>query len=266
MIGRTLASTIAGSVGGAVGVGVSFPLDTIKTKTQLMSRRLPLSGKKDEDATASIGIVHAVRIAYQAEGLAGFYAGCGPMMLGQAVIKAVSFTVNALVLATLLPYNDYLPHFTILLIAACTAGLMASFVVAPVERVKILMQANGKAYTSGIDCIRAVVAREGWTGMFGRGLGITMAREVPSDGVYFALYGYLSQSQLADYFGASAPFIFGAAAGCASWYGVPCILLISSSQFYRLQKVVARCALGILPPTFTEKGAFSPFTTALQQK
>jgi solute carrier family 25 carnitine/acylcarnitine transporter 20/29 len=216
MISRTLASAIAGSVGGAVGVGVSFPLDTIKTKTQVM-RRLPLCCKKDEDATENSSMIQAIRIIYQAEGLGGFYSGCRSMMMGQAVIKAISFTVNALVLAALLPYSDYLPHVTILLMAACTAGLAASFVVAPVERVKVMMQANGKAYANEFECIRAVVEMEGWSGLFKRGLRITMAREVPSDGVYFALYGYLSQSNLADHFGASAPLIFGAMAGCASW-------------------------------------------------
>lgn len=44
-----------------------------------------------------------------------------------------------------------------------------------------------------------------------------MAREIPSDGVYFDSYGYLSQTQLAHHLGASAPLIFGAIAGCASW-------------------------------------------------
>lgn len=217
MVGRTAASVIAGSVGGVVGVAVSFPLDTIKTRSQV-TRRLPLSrNKKDEDASASTSMRQAMKMIYRSEGLGGFYHGCVPMMLGQAVIKAVSFTVNALMLSVLLPYSEYIPHILILLMAACTAGLVASFIVSPVERVKVMMQINGKAYSSGSECVKAVVAREGWTGLFTRGLGTTMAREIPSDGVYFALYGYLSQSHLAYYFGPSAPLIFGATAGCASW-------------------------------------------------
>ena len=216
MISRTLASIIAGSIGGAIGVGVSFPLDTIKTKTQIM-RGLPMFCKKEEDGSTNVSMLQAIRIIYQAEGLAGFYSGCRLTMMGHAVIKALSFTVNAMVLSALLPYRDFIPLVTILLMAACTAGLAASFVVAPVERVKVMMQANGKAYANEFECIRAVVAKEGWSGLFKRVLRTTMAREVPSDGIYFALYGYLSQSHLASLFGASAPLIFGAMAGCASW-------------------------------------------------
>lgn len=216
MISPTIASVIAGSVGGVVGVAVSFPLDTIKTKTQVMGS-LPLSTKKGEDPASRVNILKATRMIYRAEGLKGFYHGCRPMMTGQALIKAISFTVNALVLAALLPYSAYVSHVVLLLMAACTAGLVSSFVVSPVERIKVMMQANGKVYTIGTGCIRAVAAKEGWFGMFSRGLRTTMAREVPSDGVYFALYGSLSQTHLADYFGASAPLIFGAIAGCASW-------------------------------------------------
>lgn len=69
--------------------------------------------------------------------------------------------------AVLLPYpRDYLPHVAILLMAAFTAGLAASFVVTCTERVKVMMQANGKVYSSGMKCIRSVVAREGWWGFF----------------------------------------------------------------------------------------------------
>lgn len=180
--------------------------------------RLPLCCKKDENVSTNSSMFQAMRIIYQAEGFGGFYSGCRSTMMGQAVIKAISFTVNAKALAALLPYGDYLPHVTILLMAACTAGLVASFVVSPVERVKVMMQAKGKgAYANEFECIRAIVAMEGWRGLLHRGLLITIAREVPSDAVYFALYGYLIQSNLVDHFGASAPLVFGAMAGCASW-------------------------------------------------
>lgn len=227
MIAKTLASVCAGSIGGVVGVFVSFPLDTIKTKTQVRGR-LPLSKMGQEVGASSekVSMCEAASLILQEDGLSGFYFGVRPMMVGQASIKAVAFTVNLLVLHALIPYRDLLPHVTILLIAAFTAGLAASFIVTPVERIKVMMQANGKVYSSGIQCIRSVVAKEGWCGLFTRGLRITMAREIPSDGVYFALYGYLSQSQLATYLGSAAPLVFGAAAGCASWcpvYPIDCV-------------------------------------------
>ncbi len=39
MIGAGAASLLAGSVGGAIGVGVAYPLDTLKTKSQVFSQQ-----------------------------------------------------------------------------------------------------------------------------------------------------------------------------------------------------------------------------------
>lgn len=74
------------------------------------------------------------------------------------------------------------------------SGLVASFVVTPVERIKVVMQAavssaskgvasgvprGGAGYANAWGCARNLVAEHGmWRGLFA-GLGPTLFREVP---------------------------------------------------------------------------------------
>lgn len=79
------------------------------------------------------------------------------------------------------------------------------------ERVKVMMQAQQNSlYANELECVRAVLQNEGWTGLFSRGLGPTLAREVPSYGIYFVVYGVLMQTAVAENLGSVAPLIFGA--------------------------------------------------------
>jgi hypothetical protein len=80
-----------------------------------------------------------------------------------------------------------------------------------IERVKVMMQAQQDAtYANEIECIKAVLENEGWTGLFSRGLGPTLAREIPSYGIYFVVYGVLMQTTMAQSLGSVAPLVFGA--------------------------------------------------------
>jgi hypothetical protein len=121
--------------------------------------------------------------------------------------------------AALAIYSQYFPNLhptCLLLFAACTAGAITSFTVAPIERVKVMMQAS-KKYKNEIECVRAILNVEGWSGLLLRGIGPTLAREIPSYGLYFWVYGFLtSWTDL----GPATPLVFGASAGMASWLPV----------------------------------------------
>ena len=74
-----------------------------------------------------------------------------------------------------------------------------------------MMQAQQNSiYANELECIQAVLQNEGWTGLFSRGLGPTLVREVPSYAIYFVVYGVLMQSSLAEGLGGVAPLVFGA--------------------------------------------------------
>ena len=84
-----------------------------------------------------------------------------------------------------------------------------------------MMQAQQNSlYANELECIQAVLANEGWTGLFSRGLGPTLAREVPAYAIYFVVYGVLMQTPTAEALGGVAPLLCGAISGCACWLPV----------------------------------------------
>lgn len=227
-----LPALFAGSIAGAVGVGVAFPLDTVKTRAQVMATERkpsqdfivvdPASGTMSLPPPQPVGNSMAEVADYilKTEGVGGFFGGVQTSMVGQAIIKAVVFAVNAYMLEYLQTVNmfDGNTHLQ-LLYAAATAGFITSFLAAPVDRIKVLMQAGGSTYEGREDqAFQAVLKTEGWKGLLGRGLFCTMLREVPAYSLYFGVYGALMNwSAMADQLGPAAPMLFGATAGCACW-------------------------------------------------
>ena len=108
-----------------------------------------------------------------------------------------------------------------LLAAACYAGFVTSFFVTPIERVKLMLQASS-IYENEIDCLQSIIniKEEGLPGLVTRGLDATLAREIPGYGIYFLLYGLLTNTTTVDSLGAAAPLVLGALAGMVSWIPV----------------------------------------------
>ena len=165
------------------------------------------------------------KLVLKEEGVKGFYGGVAGVMFGQAFIKAAAFGSNAWALSEIQKLagiadfqNPTILHLTL---AAAFSGLASSFVINPIERVKILMQADkSKTYSSEIDCISKVVRQDGVSGLVFRGIQATMAREIPGNAIYFVVYALLMQSVLATWVGSAAPFLCGAATGVVSWIPV----------------------------------------------
>ena len=231
-----LASLVAGSIAGAIGVGVAFPLDSLKTKSQVIrstqvvsNTNKPLANMNDPSSASAASVplvdvdnmnmLQLANLIYQTEGIAGFFGGVKGMMVGQALIKSVAFSANAVAL-TWLQQSHLLPATVALVLAAMYSGFVTSFLVAPVERIKVMMQADSTKYANEIQCAKAIVQASGISGLFLRGLGPTLAREVPSYGIYFFVYGFLMTTPIAEWLGAAAPLVFGALTGMACWVPV----------------------------------------------
>jgi Mitochondrial carrier protein len=279
VIPAAAATMLAGSIAGALGVGVAYPLDTIKTKSQVLavsqtemttktaaavlelktmeddlqdtilgslssmssSTQPPLVDFGDltlDSSSTSASVVAAMTIPvpkagasmtqvaqyiYQTSGIPGFFAGVQTSMMGQAIIKAVVFAVNAAVLQYSQEHHLFGDDVALqLLSAAALAGFVTSFLAAPVDRIKVLMQcADHECYQGDeTQCMDAVLQQEGWKGLLGRGLGCTMLREIPAYSLYFGVYGGLQAycTDLSAFLGPSlTPALYGAAAGMACW-------------------------------------------------
>jgi solute carrier family 25 carnitine/acylcarnitine transporter 20/29 len=188
-----------------------------------------------KNLSSKLNMVQMFLVIYQSEGVSGFFRGVLPMMAGKALIKAVSFSSNSFALCMLQNYppisesifvQQYLPPSSPLqlVVAAGFAGFASSFTVNPVERIKVIMQASClyKNNTEVLHCVQEVLRIEGWKGLLGRGLGTTIAREVPSVTVYFVVYELLTGTYLAtDILGPNlSAVIFGALSGMACWITV----------------------------------------------
>lgn len=204
-------SLVAGMLGGAIGVGVAYPLDTLKTKTQSSAG----------GSTSSSNPFTLARTIYREEGVPGFYGGVSSTMAGQAIIKGVLFLQynaarNALARANILGTFA-------LILAAASSGAVGSLVITPVERVKCVMQAMPAGSFKGpIACIREILRRDGTSGLFFRGLGATLLRELPACTFYFVTFDLTKALLLGS--GAlprtGALLISGAFAGAMSWIPV----------------------------------------------
>jgi Mitochondrial carrier protein len=155
-------------------------------------------------------------------------------MIGQAILKSVAFTSNSMALRFLKSRETHTTisqTWTSLLLAAMFAGFVTSFLTVPFERIKVMMQAQKKSqvnskkldknemyYHNEWDCLRAILRQEGFTGLMLRGLGTTLAREVPSFMIYFVVYALFIQREVVK--GPLAPLVGGAFAGCACWIPV----------------------------------------------
>lgn len=99
LVEGTAASLFSGAIAGSLGVGASYPLDSIKTKSQALAS----TRAKDEK---SPGMLKMFSIVYDNEGISGFYQGVVGVMIGQAFIKSTLFAGNALGLALLIPQTE----------------------------------------------------------------------------------------------------------------------------------------------------------------
>jgi hypothetical protein len=210
MIPEAATSLLAGSIAGAVGVGIAFPLDTVKTKQQLdldNCSRIQYSfspmGEISIIPAPPGSLLSTVFETLNTQGVGGFYGGVKTSMVGQAVIKATAFSVNTAAL-----HADFN-----LVTAAATAGFVTAFLAVPVDRIKVLMQSN--SYESETECLQAVLDSEGIKGLLTTGLLPTLFREIPAYTLYFYLYGMLmaSSSLGTESLGLLAPVVSGALAG-----------------------------------------------------
>jgi len=252
-------SLAAGMVGGAIGVGVAYPLDTLKTKTQSRVTR-----------ASSNPLALAAEII-RTEGVAGFYSGVSSTMTGQAIIKGIVFLVYEAAKAALSAFaagDD--PGFRILIIAACISGAVGSLVVTPVERIKCVMQAGeASAYDSPLACIAVVVRRDGWYGLAFRGLGATLLREVPAYAFYFVSYDLVKDALLGSEAVAAplVPLIGGAVAGAMAWIPVYPIDVIKTQIQVELDDGdESECSVLATTRRLWQSGGFAAFWDGLGPK
>ena len=168
---------INGGLSGMCGVILSHPIDTIKTHIQ--------TGNKLTTFKPSFS---------------NFYKGISAPLLGVGVEKAIVFgTYNYMIAKT----DNNIP------LSGAISGLVASFIVTPYERFKILKQ-NAQVVTIKDINIKFLF----------RGLSTTFTREGPGFAIYFSTYEYLKKTNFTNHnkkIDYSSSFIYGGISGIMAW-------------------------------------------------
>ena len=134
VVARTAASVVAGGVGSAIGLAVAYPIDVLKTKAQVT---VCTEGKANES------VLERARNILRQEGIAGFYGGVKTAMIGKAFTSSISFGANQLGIGMLNASNfmgggvdgrDASTPFVTLLVAACFAGFVQTFINCPIGK------------------------------------------------------------------------------------------------------------------------------------
>ena len=167
---------ISGGISGMCGIVLSHPVDTIKTHIQ--------TGNKLNTFKPSF---------------TNFYKGISAPLLGVGIEKAIVFgTYNYMYSKT-----DNIP------LSGAISGLVASLVVTPYERIKILKQN-----------LQVINYKTLNINFLYKGFTPTFFREMPGFAIYFTTYEYLKKKTFTDYnkkIDYTSSFLYGGISGVTSW-------------------------------------------------
>jgi len=173
---------IGGLFGGVAGIVVGQPFDTVKIRLQTQPGLYA-------------GMLDCCSEIMKKEKFGGFFKGMSSPLIGIGLINALVFGVESQALTAIGNETMY-KHF----LSGCFAGAVQAFVTSPVELAKTQMQVQGmgtqlssekKKYKSSTDAIRKLYKHEGLTRGVYRGFSITLLRDSPAFGIYFASYEFL---------------------------------------------------------------------------
>lgn len=159
---------LSGFIAGSCGIYTGHPLDTVKVRMQL--------SKTGISATESIKHIIAK------DGFSGFFKGVVSPVLGTAPMVAVLFSVNDLSKKTM-EHWDHSHHLKDFLSGAM-AGTCVSFLITPVDLLKIRKQAKGNQSLTYPQIIKQVYNYSGAKGIY-QGFTPCLLRSCFPNGMFF---------------------------------------------------------------------------------
>eukprot|EP00003_Mantamonas_plastica_P004721 TRINITY_DN1375_c0_g1_i2.p1 TRINITY_DN1375_c0_g1~~TRINITY_DN1375_c0_g1_i2.p1 ORF type:complete len:256 (-),score=57.50 TRINITY_DN1375_c0_g1_i2:1129-1896(-) len=170
------------------------------------------------------GMVDCAMQTVRKEGPLGLYKGIGPPLAGIGFLYAVVFAGygagKSLVRKGDQPDTDFsgAQYFT----AGCVSGVITTAMMVPMEQIKIRLQVDTEGkYKGSVDCFKAIY-REGGIRSAYRGAVLTLWRDVPGSGAYFAAYELMRRKMIPE--GGTANdlnfwqvLLAGGSAGICNW-------------------------------------------------
>ncbi|KAI5078699.1 hypothetical protein GOP47_0006370 [Adiantum capillus-veneris] len=168
---------IAGSIAGMVEHLAMFPVDTLKTRMQMM---------REAHGSGPTLVGRTLMTILKTEGVLGLYRGIGAMALGAGPAHAVYFSVYEVAKENLggnRPGHHPIVHGA----AGILATVASDAVFTPMDVVKQRLQLPGNAYQGVIDCIRRTLREEGIKAFYAS-YRTTVIMNAPYTATHFATY------------------------------------------------------------------------------
>jgi solute carrier family 25 carnitine/acylcarnitine transporter 20/29 len=209
---------ISGSCAGVIQVLVGQPLDLMKVRMQTKP-------------TEYTSLLHTAKKIISEESPLAFYKGTLSPLIGISFCVAIQFSSNALARNYFLSKdtNNKTTKGVLSLkqniLAGFFAGFCNSFVISPIELIRIKLQMQGNSadnkYKGVFDCANQVFRQDSFKGIY-QGLFSTLLRECPGYAIYFGIYETLMQSKLKKYGSKENtpliyPVIYGGVSGIGLW-------------------------------------------------
>jgi solute carrier family 25 (mitochondrial 2-oxodicarboxylate transporter), member 21 len=173
----TMPQTVfAGAAAGLAELLCLFPLDTVKTRMQLMVGM----------DTGSGGILSSLKSLVKEGGVSRVYRGILAPALQEPIKRATKFTSNAQY-RKIFPEQNLSSNF----LCGAMAGMTEACSIAPFEVVKVRMQAANhlSTYNNSWQCALSILQTEGVRGL-ARGLSPAVMRSGMWNGPYFGCVWY----------------------------------------------------------------------------
>jgi len=185
-----LKDTIAGGAGGACLVLVGHPLDTIKVRFQTMQSKL------------YTGVFDCAQKIFRAEGIKGLYRGMTAPLLTVTPMYSLCFfgySIGKRIFTTPENYKNLaFPDLMKIGLAGATSGFFTTPILAPMERVKCILQIQnmhppkeGEIRYKGVWDLGAHILKTGGVKSLNRGYLATNLRDSLASIAYFSVYEYL---------------------------------------------------------------------------
>lgn len=167
---------VAGGIGGMAGAISTSPFDVVKTRLQsdvfrksylheMKSKNLILQASQHFKET--FGIIGNV---YTKEGFRALFKGLGPNLVGVIPARSINFFTYGVGKDFISKnFNNGEESAWIHLISAANAGIVTSTATNPIWLVKTRLQldkATSKQYKNSWDCIKTVLQKEGFKGLY----------------------------------------------------------------------------------------------------
>lgn len=178
----------AGWASGAVSVVICQPLDTLLTRAQ--------AGNSLVVGSASGSILDQSRGLVSNYGVRSLWRGSSAMISAVPMQNALlmgGYGIGKQFAANSNDDQKFSSSLLSIFIGGCSGGILQSFIMSPVEMVKINQQVHAQK-TAGIawrELMQAVTKASGW-----KGLNATLLRDGVPHGVWFASYEWCKQDML----------------------------------------------------------------------